>query len=122
MATLSGIARLLQAPQATFDCRPIIPDIPAVREVTPLAEQLAELIKPQLQQETRGRKPKWSWEAASLAVVGSIYRGDEREPETLAALEAILGDWFIQNCSGEIPAASLIREHANRIRLEIKKG
>jgi hypothetical protein len=108
--------------------RPEIPDIPAVREVTPLAEQIADLIKPPQgtpghtpPRETRGRKPKWEWERAALAVFGRIYWGDVPEPTSQAEVETLLSEWFLATYD-EQPVDSQIRDHARLIWREIRVG
>jgi hypothetical protein len=121
MATLKSALPVSDSWES-FDFRPTIPDIPAVQEVVPLAELLAELIKPKPRNETRGRKPKWPWQEATLAVFGAIYRGEEREPKCLAEIEAMLGDWFIANCDDQLPAESQLREYAKLIWREITKA
>jgi hypothetical protein len=96
-----------------------VPDIPAVREVVPLAEQIAELIKPKPQTETRGRKAKWDWERAAIAVIAQFYNGAVPEPKTQAEVEARLSDWFSANYDSATPGETQIREHARLIWREI---
>jgi hypothetical protein len=96
---------------------PEVPDVPAVREVPPLVEQLAELIKPAggtpgHTPERRGRKPEWDWDRAKQATLRRIYHGEVPEPEYLAKVEALLAEWFAASCDGETPSESMIREKA----------
>jgi hypothetical protein len=121
-AFIDATTKLARPSADLRDLRPEIPDIPAVREVTPLAEQIADLIKPKPQRETRGRKAKWDWERAALGVYGRVYRGNVPEPKSLAEVEALLSEWFVANSDGEQPVTSQIREHARPIWREIREG
>ena len=117
-----------------------IPDIPAIREVTPfadvlaeriaesnkaLAERIAESIKSAPQDETpvnletRGRKMKWDWEEAISAAWDKVWRGDA-SPKTQGDIETLLRKWFTDNAGGA-PADSEIRKRAQRIWLRMSK-
>ena len=107
--------------------------MPALREIVPLAEQLegaverlADRLKPQgtpgHTKDPRGRKPKWDWERAGLAVLGRVYRGDVvPEPKSQAEVERLLAEWFSENCDGATPGETLIREHARLIWHELSE-
>ena len=139
MATLKGIADLAATiardRQAFVDQTiklarsfespvPEIPDI-SMPEITPLAEQIADLLKPQGTPrhtiETRGRKPKWDWERAGLAVLGRIYRGELPEPKSQGEVEARLSDWFSATYDSATPGETQIRERARLIWREISE-
>jgi hypothetical protein len=93
--------------------------------MTPILEQIANSIKPQGTPghtiETRGRKRKWDWERADLAVIGEIYRGERPEPKTQADIERRLAEWFFAQ-HGSAPGESQIREHARLIWREIPEA
>ncbi len=67
----------------------------------------------------RGRKPKYDWPAATLAVFGLIYRGDLK-PENQADIERALIDHL---ASGDnTPSESTVRPHARQIWVEYSKA
>ena len=92
----------------------------AVSEVTPLAEQIADLLRPKPKIERRGRKAIWDWNAAKDAVWGQLYRGDAK-PEKLADVERLLGDWFGTNC-GDSPGTTSLREKAREIWTQLQQA
>jgi hypothetical protein len=117
-----------------------IPDIPAIREVTPFAEVLAERIAesnkalaerivesiksaPQeetlVKLETRGRRGKWDWEEAISAAWDKVWRGDAK-PKKQGDIESLLRQWFTDN-DGGAPADSEIRKRAQRIWRRMSK-
>jgi hypothetical protein len=114
-ATTKLVHPLIVDPADLCDLRPEIPDIPAVREVTPLAEQITDLIKAEKPGllETRGRKPKWKWDEAISGVWGQVWRGDAK-PKKQADVEQLLRSWFIDSRS-DAPANSEIRKRAEII-------
>jgi hypothetical protein len=117
-----------------------IPDIPAIREVAPFADVLAERIAesnkalaeriaestksaPQdetsVKLETRGRKSKWDWEEAISAAWDKVWRGDAK-PKKQGDVETLLRKWFTDN-DGGAPADSEIRKRAQRIWRRMSK-
>jgi hypothetical protein len=84
-----------------------------------IAEEIAKVLRPgKPKEETRGRKQKYDWESAAIAVFGRIYRGPE--PKKQAEVEELLSEWFAANDAGE-PGETEIRNHAKPIWLEIQK-
>lgn len=67
----------------------------------------------------RGRKPIHDWPAATLAVFGSIYRG-ELQPECQADVERALIDHLTKGDA--IPSESTVRPYARRIWEESQKA
>jgi hypothetical protein len=90
-------------------CQP--PELPALQEITPLAEEIATAIQqpqpPARKPDPRGRKPKWDWECATLAVFDRIYRGEVPEPKSLAEVETLLAAWFAENMTATHRAKAL---------------
>ena len=67
----------------------------------------------------RGRKPKYDWPAATLAVFGLIYRG-ELKPNIQADIERALIDHLTQGDNG--PSESTVRPYAKLIWEESQKA
>ena len=109
-------------------------DLPALREITPVAEWLPQRIaeelagritatpappapKPRL--ETRGRSREWAYEEAGLAVLSAILRGKTAKPTTEAEVKRLLRDWLQERYADE-PADSKLREHAKLLLTYIR--
>ena len=66
-----------------------------------------------------GRKPKYDWPAATLAVFGRIHRGDFK-PQSQADIERALIDHLSEEQGG--PSESTVRPYAKLIWLESQKA
>ena len=70
-------------------------------------------------QRRSGRRPKYNWPAASLAIFGQIHRGDFK-PENQADIERALIAHLADSSGG--PSESIVRPYAKLIWVEARKA